>query len=76
MLANHKWQDCLKFKGSYSFLSLGIANFGFLSFHQNLSKSIYETKGCAKMNFIGIEIKRNGKRKSIGEFMDKSPRVK
>jgi hypothetical protein len=61
MLANHKWQDCLKFKGSYSFLSLGIANFGFLSFHQNLSKSISGTKGCAKMNIKGIKIKRNGK---------------
>jgi hypothetical protein len=61
MLANHKWQDCLKFKGSYSFLSQGIANFGFLSFHQNLSKSISETKGCAKMNIKGIEIKKNGK---------------
>jgi hypothetical protein len=61
MLANHKWRDCLKFKGSYSFLSQGIANFGFLSFHQNLSKSISKTKGCAKMNIKGIEIKRNGK---------------
>jgi hypothetical protein len=49
-LANHKWQDHLKFKRSYSFLSQGIANFGFLPFHQNLSKSISETEGCAKMN--------------------------
>jgi hypothetical protein len=60
-MANHKWQDCLKFKRSYSFLSQGIANFGFLSFHQNLSKPISETEGCAKMNIKGIEIKRNGK---------------
>jgi hypothetical protein len=33
MLANHKWKDSLKFKGSHSFLSQGIANFGFLTFH-------------------------------------------
>jgi hypothetical protein len=46
MLANHKWQDSLKFKGSYSFLSQGIANLEFLSFHQNLSKSISETGLC------------------------------
>jgi hypothetical protein len=59
MLANHKWQDSLKFKGSYSFLSLGIANFGFLRFHRNFSKSISETKGCA--NIKGKEIKRNEK---------------
>jgi hypothetical protein len=39
----------------------GFANFGFLSLHQNLSKSISETKCCAKMNFKGLEIKRNGK---------------
>jgi hypothetical protein len=50
LLANHKWQDSLKFKGSYSFLSQGIANFWFLTFHQNFSKSISETEGCAKMN--------------------------
>jgi hypothetical protein len=39
----------------------GIANFGFLSLHQNLSKSISETKFCAKMNIKGLEINRNGK---------------
>jgi hypothetical protein len=61
MLANRKWQDCLKFKGSYSFLSQGIANFGFLLFYQNLSKSISEKKGCAKMNIKGRERKRNEK---------------
>jgi hypothetical protein len=60
-LANHKWQEYLKFKRSYSFLSQGIANFGFLTFHQNLSKSIYEKKGCAKMNIKGRERKRNEK---------------
>jgi hypothetical protein len=61
MLANHKWQYCLKFKGSNSFLSQGIANFGFLTFHQNLTKSISETKGCAKMNIKSRERKRNEK---------------
>jgi hypothetical protein len=61
MLSNHKWQDSLKFKASYSFLSQGIANFGFLTFHQNFSKSISETKGCAKMNIKGREINRNEK---------------
>jgi hypothetical protein len=57
-LANHKWQDYLKFKRSYSFLSQGIANFGFLPFHQNLSKSISETEGCAKRNIKGRKRKR------------------
>jgi hypothetical protein len=61
MLAKHKWQDLLKFKGSYSFLSQGIANFGFLSFHQKSLKSISETKGCAKMDIKGRERKRNEK---------------
>jgi hypothetical protein len=65
MLANHKWQDCLKFKESYSFLSQGIANFGFLTFHQNLSKSISETKGCAKMNIKSRERKRTEKGSAV-----------
>jgi hypothetical protein len=43
------------------FLSQGITNFGFLPFHQNLSKSISETKGCAKINIKGREKKRNEK---------------
>jgi hypothetical protein len=64
-LANHKWQEYLKFKRIYSFLSQGIANFGFLTFHQNLSKSISETKGCAKMNIKGRERKRNEKESAI-----------
>jgi hypothetical protein len=64
-LANHKWQDCLKFKRSYSFLSQGIANFGFLPFHQNLSKSIPETKGCAKMNIKGRKRKGNEKGSAV-----------
>jgi hypothetical protein len=65
LLANHKWQEYLKFKRSYSFLSQGIANFGFLTFHQNLSKSISETKGCAKMNIKGRERKRNEKGNAV-----------
>jgi hypothetical protein len=46
-------------------LSQGIANFGFLPFHQNLSKSISETKGCAKMNIKGRERKRNEKGSAV-----------
>jgi hypothetical protein len=65
MLANYKWQEYLKYKRSYSFLSQGIANFGFLTFHQNLSKSISETKGCAKMIIKGRERKRNEKGSAI-----------
>jgi hypothetical protein len=47
---------------SYSFLSQGIANFGFLPFHQNLSKSLSETEGCAKLN---IKVRKR-KRKDEG----------
>jgi hypothetical protein len=43
------------------FLSQGIANFGFLPFHQNHSKSISETEGCAKMNLKGRKRKGKGK---------------
>jgi hypothetical protein len=50
MLANHKWQDSLKFKGSYSFLSQGIENFGFLTFHQNLSNP-YSDRGLGKNEY-------------------------
>jgi hypothetical protein len=38
-----------------------LANFGFLPFHQNLSKSISETEGCAKMIIKGRKRKRNEK---------------
>jgi hypothetical protein len=47
-------------EATHSYLK-GIANFGFLTFHQNLSKSISERKGCAKMNIKGRERKRNEK---------------
>jgi hypothetical protein len=71
MLTNHKWQDSLKFKGSYSFLSLGIANFGFLTFHQNLSNS-YLRQGLYKNGYKGQRKKVERKWKCRNEFMDKN----
>jgi hypothetical protein len=62
-LANHKWQEYLKFKRSYSFLSQGIANFGFFTFHQNLSKSISEKKGVQKW-ILKVE-KEKGMKKEV-----------
>jgi hypothetical protein len=67
MLANHKWQDHLKFKRIYSFLFQGIANFGFLPFHKNLSKSISETEGCAKMN---IKVRKRKRKEEESAEMD------
>jgi hypothetical protein len=58
------------------FLSQEIANLGFLPFHQNHSKSVSETEGCAKMNLKGRKRKKERKRKCRDGLMDKSPRVK
>jgi hypothetical protein len=75
MLPNHKWQDSLKFKGSYSFLSQGIANFGFLSSHQNLSNP-YLRQRVVQNGYKKQRKKFGRKWKSRSENMDKSPRVK
>jgi hypothetical protein len=45
----------------------GIANLDFLPFHQNPSKSISETEGCAKMN---IKVRKRKRKEEGSAEMD------